>query len=99
MILKKLDDKKKHEVLDFFNAPSVMFLEYQKKLFVMVFLVFFDKGTPYFNCIKADDFRWYKITKNLLYTFYLKHLKYSFCAPIFHPLSETESYIGVQVCI
>ena len=19
---------------------------------------FFDKGTPYFDCIKADDFRW-----------------------------------------
>ena len=29
----------------------------------------------------------------MIYTFYLKHQKYPFCAPIFHPLSETESYI------
>ena len=28
----------------------------------------------------------------VIYTFYLKHRKYPFCAPIFHPLSETESY-------
>ena len=26
-----------------------------------------------------------------IYTFYLKHQNYPFCAPIFHPLSETES--------
>ena len=28
----------------------------------------------------------------MIYTFYLKHQKYPICAPIFHPLSETESY-------
>ena len=29
-----------------------------------------------------------------IFTFYLKHQKYPFCAPIFHPLSETESDPG-----
>ena len=27
----------------------------------------------------------------IIYTFYLKHHVYPFCAPIFHPISETES--------
>ena len=36
-------------------------------------------------------FCWKVHIKNM-YTFYLKNQKYSFCALIFHPLSETESY-------
>ena len=34
----------------------------------------------------------WKVPSKNIYTFYLKHRKYPFCAPIFHPLSETESY-------
>ena len=34
----------------------------------------------------------WKVPLKVIYTFYLKHQKYPFCAPIFHPLSETESY-------
>ena len=37
-------------------------------------------------------FCWKVLSKNI-YTFYLKHQKYPFCAPIFHPLPETESYV------
>ena len=37
------------------------------------------------------NFGW-KVPLKVIYTFYLKHQKYPFCAPIFHPLSETESY-------
>ena len=37
------------------------------------------------------NFGW-KLPSKIIYTFYLKHQKYPFCAPIFHPLSETESY-------
>ena len=33
-----------------------------------------------------------KVPSKVIYTSYLKHQKYPFCAPIFHPLSETESY-------
>ena len=29
----------------------------------------------------------------IMFTFYLKPQKYPFCAPIFHPLSETEWYV------
>ena len=27
----------------------------------------------------------------IVFSFYLKHIKYPFCAPIFHPISEKES--------
>ena len=33
----------------------------------------------------------WKVPSQNIFTFYLKHQKYPFCAPIFHPLSETES--------
>ena len=33
-----------------------------------------------------------KCLLNMFFTFYLKHQKYPFCAPIFHPISENESY-------
>ena len=36
----------------------------------------------------------WKVASKVIYTFYLKHQKYPFCAPIFHPLSETESYFN-----
>ena len=49
-------DKKKHKVLYFWNAPSVMFLDYKEKTVLRVFLCFFYEGTPYFDCIKADDY-------------------------------------------
>ena len=29
----------------------------------------------------------------IIFIFYLKHLTYPFCAPIFRPTSETESYV------
>ena len=35
----------------------------------------------------------WKVPLKIIYTFYLKHQKYAFCAPIIHPLSETESYV------
>ena len=38
----------------------------------------------------------WKVPSKNIYTFYLKHRKYPFCAPIFHPLSETESYEIVE---
>ena len=33
----------------------------------------------------------WKLPSKVIYTFYLKHQKYPFCAPIFHLLYETES--------
>ena len=36
----------------------------------------------------------WKVPSKNIYTFYLKHQKYPFCAPIFHPLSETESHVS-----
>ena len=33
-----------------------------------------------------------KVHPKVIFTFYLKLQKYPLCAPIFHPLSETESY-------
>ena len=35
------------------------------------------------------DFGWNLSSKNI-YTFYLKHIKYPFCAPIFHLIYEPE---------
>ena len=32
----------------------------------------------------------WKVPLKIIYTSYLKHQKYPFCAPIFHPISETE---------
>ena len=49
--------------------------------FFMIFLKFLPHKGP---------FCW-KVTLKNIYTFYLKHQKYPFCAPIFRPLSETES--------
>ena len=62
----------------------------QKLTFFMIFCKFLShKGT----------FCWKVPLKNI-YTFYLKHQKYPFCAPIFHPLSETESYpLYIVVCL
>ena len=55
----------------------------QKIYFFMIFCKFLPhKG----------NFCW-KVPSKVIYTFYLKHRKYPFCAPIFHPLSETESYV------
>ena len=34
----------------------------------------------------------WKVPSQNSFTFYLKHQKYPFCAPIFHPLSENELY-------
>ena len=54
---------KKHDVLDFWNALSFIFLYYtiknqkNKKNQGEFGFFFFDKGTPYFDCIKADDLR------------------------------------------
>ena len=36
---------------------------------------------------------WWKVSSKIIYTFYLNHQKYPFCAPVFHPLSETESLL------
>ena len=56
----------------------------QKIYFFMIFCKFFPHKGP---------FCWKVPSKNID-TFYLKHQNYPFCAPIFHPLSETESYGG-----
>ena len=50
------------------------------------FFTIFCKFLPH-----KGNFTW-KVPSKVIYTFYLKHQKYPFCAPIFHPLSETESY-------
>ena len=41
-----------------------------------------------------EHFSW-KVPSKFIYNLYLKHQKYPFCAPIFHPLSETESYVEI----
>ena len=50
-------DEKKHDVLDFWNAPSAVFLDYKKKPVFEGAFGFSDEETPYFDSIKADDFR------------------------------------------
>ena len=46
---------KKQDVQDVWNAPGLMFLNFQENEFLRVFLLFiFDKGKPYFKCIKAE---------------------------------------------
>ena len=46
---------------------------FKKKKVLRVFFGFFEEGTPYFDCIKADDFRlylavnWYKTPKNQIF--------------------------------
>ena len=47
----KMLDKKKHEVLNFFNAPSVLFLDIKKR-FLRVFLVSLTKERPILNALK-----------------------------------------------
>ena len=42
------------------------------------------------------NFCW-KVPSKMIYTFYLTHRKYPFCAPNFHPVSETESCIKIMV--
>ena len=34
-----------------------VFRKAKKKVFDCVFVLFFDEGKPYFECIKAEDFR------------------------------------------
>ena len=115
----KILDKKKHDIQDFWNAPSVMFSNFQKNEFLTVFLVFLTKNSLILSALKQmivgeiklsngikpkNHFLkifckflphkgkfWWKVSSKMIYTFYLKHQKYPFCAPIFHPLSETES--------
>ena len=57
----KILGEKKHDVLDFWNALSfIFFILYKKKLKLKIRVslgFFFDKGTPYFDCIKAQDLR------------------------------------------
>ena len=50
------------------------------------FFLIFCKFIPH-----KGNFCW-KVSWKVIYTFYLKHQKYPFWTPIFHPLSETESY-------
>ena len=50
------------------------------------FFMIFCKFLPH-----KGNFSW-KVPLNVIYTFHLKHNKYPFCAPIFHPSSETKSY-------
>ena len=121
-------DKKKDDVQDFWNAPSVMFLNFQKNEFLWVFLGFFltkkslilsalkqkivgeirlSNGIkPPKNLLSQDICKflphkqnfWWKVSSKMIYTFYWKHQKYSFCAPIFHTLSQTES-LGSNVTL
>ena len=42
-------------------------------------------------CPHKGNLCW-KVPSKVIYTFYLKLQKYPFCAPIFHPLSETVYY-------
>ena len=53
----------------------------QKNNFFMIFCKFL---------LHKGNLCW-KVPSQISYTFYLKHKKYPFCAPNFHPLSETES--------
>ena len=113
----KIQDNK-NDVLYFWNAPSVMFLDYPNYSFLRVFLVFITKERPILTVLKQiilDEIKqsngikpqkinffmifckflphtgtfWWKVPSKNIYTFYLKHQKYPFCAPIFHPLSDT----------
>ena len=52
------------------------------------FFMIFCKFLPH-----KGNFCW-KVPSKVIYTFYLKHKKSPFCAPILHPLSETESIDG-----
>ena len=71
----------KQMILDEINQSTGM--KPQKTLFFMIFCKFIPhKG----------NFGW-KVPLKVIFTFYLKHQKYIFCAPIFHPLSETDSLI------
>ena len=47
---------------------------------------------------QKGNFCW-NMPSKISYTFYMKHQKYPFCAPIFHPLSETESHTKMPECI
>ena len=103
----KFFDKKKHNGLDFWNVSSFMFLDYQKT-FLRAFLIFlFTKECPILTALNSRLFEM-KLGSQMVfcrffphkqsasknnYTFSLKHPKYPFCAPIFHPISETESNI------
>ena len=53
----------------------------QEIYFFMIFCKFFPHN---------EHFCW-KVPSKVIYTFYLKLQKYPFCAPVFHPLSETVS--------
>ena len=60
----------------------------------------FDRKKPPKKLLFQDFFQFlphnknfcWKVSSKIIYNFYLKHQKYPFCAPIFQPISETESY-------
>ena len=52
----KILDQKKNDVLDFWNALSVIFLDYKKKKLLRVFLVFLTKERPILNDLFVSFF-------------------------------------------
>ena len=48
----KMLDKKKHDVLYFWNATSFMFLDYPRQPILRVFLVFLTKECPVLTVLK-----------------------------------------------
>ena len=43
--------------------------------------------------LTKEIFCW-KVSLQIIYTFYLKHHKYPFCATMFHPISETGAHVS-----
>ena len=96
--------QKKTDVHDFWNAPSIMFLNYQKMCYWGCF-----EESPILSALKEKIFNKIKKSNRIkpqenlpfqdvkyllesVFKNYLYLLPDPFCVPIFHPISETESY-------
>ena len=62
----------------------------KKNTLKIYFLKIFGKFLPH-----NGNFFW-KVFSKIIYTFYLKYQKYHFCAPIFNPISDTESNKNIE---
>ena len=67
-------------------GPQANFFIESQNLQNINFFIIFCKFLP-----RKGHFSW-KVLSKIIFTFYLKHQNYPFCAPKFHPVSETESY-------
>ena len=51
-------DKTKTSRPRFLGCPKGDVFQFSKKLVWEGVFGFYNEGTPYFDCVKADDFRW-----------------------------------------